>query len=492
MESIKRAFSLALIFTAFAFSAEAQSFDEYLNQTLAEFDSFKKKSEAEFEAFRDKANAEFAALMGQTWREEQTKPPVPQPSIPEPPTPAVAEPDVEPTNDPIPVVKVTPKVEPQSEEKPKPIVPIAEEQSVPQRASFAFDYYGTRCGINIDESHKFTLGSTKERDVAKAWKTLSDDKYNDIINEALSWRTALELSDWGYVTFLREFAQAYFGAAAPAEAIVTQMYILSQSGYDARIARSNDNLYILLPIQAQVYDYPYLSIDGTNYFVIEDEGSNSSFAVFDNKFPQSQSVSLVIEQEPKLDVKATSPRSLVANLYPETAVSIAINRNLIDFYNDYPRNNNWNIYAQASLSQRTKDMLYPTLKKSIAGKSNIQAVNIILNFVQTAFEYQTDDEQFGVERPLFAEETLFYPYCDCEDRSILFATIVGDLLSLDVVLLHYPEHLATAVAIGDNVSGDYVTLNGEKYLVCDPTYIGAKAGIAMPALKSAKVEIITI
>ncbi len=493
MKSMKRVFTLALIFTAFAFSAEAQSFDDYLNQTLADFDSFKKKSEAEFEAFRDKANAEFAELMGESWREEETKAPVPQPSIPEPPQPVVAEEDVEPTSDPIPVVKVTPKVEPQSEEKPKPIVPIAEEkQSVPQKASFTFDYYGTACGINIDASHKFSLGSTKERDVAKAWKTLSEDKYNAIINEALAWRTNLELSDWGYVTFLRKFTQSYFGTASPAEAIVTQMYILSQSGYDARIARSNDNLYILLPIEAQVYDYPYLSIDGTNYFVIEDEGSNSSFAVFDNKFPQSQSVSLVIENEPKLDVKSTSSRSLAAKLYPETAVSIATNKNLIEFYNDYPRNNNWNIYAQASLSQRTKDMLYPTLKKSIAGKSNIQAVNIILNFVQTAFEYKTDDEQFGVERPLFAEETLFYPYCDCEDRSILFATIVGDLLSLDVVLLHYPEHLATAVAIGDNVSGDYVTLSGEKYLVCDPTYIGAKAGIAMPAFKNTKVEIITL
>ena len=89
--------------------------------------------------------------------------------------------------------------------------------------------------------------------------------------------------------------------------------------------------------------------------------------------------------------------------------------------------------------------MYPKLTQQIKGKSQKDAANILIDFVQTAFEYQTDDVQFGYERPLFADETFFYPYSDCEDRSILFAHLVKDLLGLDVVLLYYPGHLATAV-----------------------------------------------
>ena len=112
--------------------------------------------------------------------------------------------------------------------------------------------------------------------------------------------------------------------------------------------------------------------------------------------------------------------------------------------------------------------------------------------MQTAFEYQVDDEQFGYERPLFADETFYYPYSDCEDRSILFSILVRELLNLDVVLLNYPGHLATAVHFTDNIEGDYMTIDNKKYIVCDPTYIGATIGEAMPQYKNEKAKIVKV
>ena len=40
-----------------------------------------------------------------------------------------------------------------------------------------------------------------------------------------------------------------------------------------------------------------------------------------------------------------------------------------------------------------------------------------------------------------------------------------------------------------DVNGDYLTVGDEKYVVCDPTYIGAPVGRTMPDMdnKSAKV-----
>ncbi|NCE72853.1 hypothetical protein D1136_08020 [Odoribacter sp. Z80] len=65
-------------------------------------------------------------------------------------------------------------------------------------------------------------------------------------------------------------------------------------------------------------------------------------------------------------------------------------------------------------------------------------------------------------------------------------------MGLDVVLLHYPNHLATAVASGDDVPGDYLMLDGRKYLVCDPTYINAGIGEAMPQYKQIKAEVMRV
>ena len=126
------------------------------------------------------------------------------------------------------------------------------------------------------------------------------------------------------------------------------------------------------------------------------------------------------------------------------------------------------------------------------GMDEQTAVNFLLRFVQTSLRYKTDEGQFGKENYLFPEETLHYPYSDCEDRSILFAWLVHTLLGMDVVGLDYPGHVATAVRFKGKVSGDAVMHNGKRYVVADPTYINASAGMAMPAFKKNKPGVIKI
>ena len=43
------------------------------------------------------------------------------------------------------------------------------------------------------------------------------------------------------------------------------------------------------------------------------------------------------------------------------------------------------------LKSRLKSALYPKLRQTIEGKSRVEAADILLRFVQTAFDYQTDD-----------------------------------------------------------------------------------------------------
>ena len=62
---------------------------------------------------------------------------------------------------------------------------------------------------------------------------------------------------------------------------------------------------------------------------------------------------------------------------------------------------------------------------------------------------------------------------------------------MPVVLVHYPgRHLATAIRFSDSsITGDYILVDDEKYLICDPTYEGAKLGMGMPQLKNIPVKI---
>jgi hypothetical protein len=120
------------------------------------------------------------------------------------------------------------------------------------------------------------------------------------------------------------------------------------------------------------------------------------------------------------------------------------------------------------------------------------AVNKLLQFVQTALVYGYDDKVWGGDRAFFAEETLYYPYADCEDRAVLFSRLVRDIVGLNVVLLYYPGHLAAAVEFNEEGLGDYLLYGKKKYIVCDPTYIGAPVGRTMPNMNNQEAQIIIL
>jgi hypothetical protein len=120
-----------------------------------------------------------------------------------------------------------------------------------------------------------------------------------------------------------------------------------------------------------------------------------------------------------------------------------------------------------------------------------QRVDFLLRFVQTAFEYETDQEQFGREDYLYPEETLYHPASDCEDRSVLFAWLVRRVLGLEVAVLDYPGHVATAVSL-DRGDGARVRIDGRTLMVADPTYTNARAGMVMPAFRNQQPGIIPL
>ncbi len=468
-------------------------FDEWRKQSTQDFETFKAESEQEFRDFREKANAEFAEFMSRSWEEFRALQGIPAPKSPDPVKLPVVEPDRKPTADPLPFGKVTPLSTP--EPRPQPIAPI--KTPIPQpvtpapvKPGFSFLFFNTDCRVNVDNTMRFSLRDVSEKSVAQAWKTLSGNQYDTLISDCLSLRNRLNLGDWGYMLLLKTLSEKFLNKESN-EAVLLQMFILTQSGYKVRIARIGDHLALLIPFRETLYEYSFANIGGVKYYVMNKYLKGQSFYVYNHEFPKEQYFSWQTGQ-PKLAEKLTTPKTFTSARYPEIQASVQINQNLIDFYNSYPKTSHWNLYVQAGLSETVKQTLYPVLKQVIAGKSNPEAAGILLNFLQTTFKYQTDDEQFGYERPLFADEDFFYSYNDCEDRSILYALLVKDLLGLEVVLLHYPRHLATAVCFPENVTGDYLTINGKKFVFCDPTYMGASIGTAMPDYKNISADVIKL
>jgi hypothetical protein len=147
-------------------------------------------------------------------------------------------------------------------------------------------------------------------------------------------------------------------------------------------------------------------------------------------------------------------------------------------------------YFAASMSVVARDALLRQLRPLVEGRDEIDAVQLLLRFVQTAFAYQTDNEQFGRDKPFFPDETVFYAFSDCEDRAVLFAYLVHTLLDKEVIGLAYPNHVATAVSMRGGVRGAMVRYRDMDFVVADPTYVNADVGMVMPQFKDARPQVI--
>lgn len=462
-----------------------ERFSQRQSQARQQYDEARRKAEEEYAAFRKRANEQYAAAMQRAWQRMGVQPAVPKPEEPAPPRPPKPPVDKLPSTNPLPQAEVVPPVV----LPPAPLPPIpAPEPTIP---TMQVPFYGTLCDLHTaTEGLRFRLAAVDEKNVSKAWQSLSAEKYDGLLHDCLAQREAMHLSDWGYLQLLGRACEQLLGKGSN-EAVLLQAYLLAQSGYRVRLARTSSRLALLMPFNRTVYGYSYTTIDGVKHYLLSHEKSDELY-VCSAEFPREQVADILMNRLPDLGSDPHQSRTLQAQRFGTMKAIVAVSQRLIDFLNEYPLSDAWNYYALAGLSDGVKATLYPTLRSQLKGKSHQKGALMLLDFVQTAFDYATDQEQFGYERPLFGDESLYYPKNDCEDRSILFAILVRDLLGLDVVLVHWPGHLATAVAFPEEVDGDYFTVEGRRYTVCDPTYIGAGIGETMPQFQNVKANLVTL
>lgn len=455
------------------------------------FDAFTQQSVDEFNRFREACNQRYVEFLRQAWVECEAQKAIDRPKEEWLPPVIVKEDRAHPAvNRPISIETVV--FPPKDTIRPHPFSPVVE-RPVDQDIC-CFDFFNTQVSVRVAERCRFRLESVDERGIAAAWESLSGPAFDNALVDCLQFRDKHRLCDWAYLLLLHGFSHSFFDTDN--EATLLTAYLFSQSGYQMRLGRSEGKLFLLVATDYQIYNQPFYTLDGQRYWALGQ--TSSSLRAVSHDFPGGRPLSLAIEESPLLECSASEER-IRTSFDDVVSVSCQVNLNLLALYDCYPDGqwgNNpltrWALYANAPLDPYVRTSLYPALQEVLSGKSLSEAADILLNFVQTAFSYQSDDKEWGYDRSFFAEETLFYPYADCEDRSILYARLVRDLLGLDVVLVYYPGHLATAVKFPKEIPGDYLELDSGRYLVCDPTYIGASIGMTMPTVKGIPAQAILL
>ncbi|MBR2195277.1 MAG: hypothetical protein IJ911_06635 [Salinivirgaceae bacterium] len=370
-------------------------------------------------------------------------------------------------------------------EAPKLPVMAKSEPSGFKPSTASFNFYGNNVDVRYDRNESVRIGTINEQSISDMWDQLSKTNYSCTVTDLLKWQSQLNMNDWGFYMLTKQTV-ADITSNQNSRVLLT-WFLLTKANYKARLAYKGNNLYLLLAAANNIYGMPYFTFDNQRYYLLEGKANN--VYTYNRDFPEARSIVDLNIYKPLNGNESLKNRKIdFKHEGEEYEFSIRYDQNTINFYNDYPQAD-IKIYFDATVSRATKESLTEALMPVMSGMSAVDATEFLLKFVQS-FAYKTDDQQFGHEKFFFPDEMFYYPYSDCEDRSVLFAYLVKQLVGLDVIGLNYPGHMATAVCFNSNVEGSYIEHNGRRYTICDPTYIGAPVGLAMPQFAKVAAKIV--
>lgn len=436
--------------------AQEEEFEQFVDNILHEiqntdstfhrnFHLFRDSIAKEFSNFRDSVNREFAKFLEQSW---ETFPIIP------------------------------------------PTTPIrynqvlsSRNQTISKIYSHETDeknFFGIEIDIHFPENIPTETTEISEKSVGQIWLALGNSDFSTCLAECLLLSSHLNLNTWGYYQLISHITRQQ--PVSPDIRIIMQCFLMNHRGYKCRMGIINDReLVLLLPFNTKVYSFYHILINDIPYYIPE----KKEFAV--NKLKTysreikfaTQTPDLFLHTPLKLGQNKFSRKEFIFN---KKKIILPVNEHLIDFYATYPTCD-LRVYASAPIDTTLLVPLREVLRKDSSGYTHTCE---ILRFMHACFKHQSDSIVWGRERYFFAEESLYYPYLDCEDSAILFRHLVNRLTGLEAILVIYPEHVAVAVDLPYRGMEKCVTHHDKKYMICEPSYIGALPGKQIPSMEETR------
>lgn len=355
-----------------------------------------------------------------------------------------------------------------------------------------FEFYGLPIQVpRVDFSITDKLYSNG--DYAAQWRSLQKQEVAERVLPAMkNVASDAGLNDYLLYQLVNFYVDSKFPDADATSRMSTVHYLLAHLGYDARIATTGDGTPLLLiPFNQTIYSRTYLMMADKKYYVFEPEGFSLAKSgpqpIMTCRLPEGTDGGksmdlrlgeLRLPENPKKFDLAYGPLHLTGE----------VNENLMPVLYHYPQMP-VSDFANSNIQPDLRRSLVKQMKEQLSGMSGDEAVAKLLEFMHSVFDYATDEDNHGFEKPYFLEEMLYYPKNDCEDRAIFYTYFLWNALGKPTQLISFPGHEAATVCLDTPVEGTAYDYDGETFYISDPTFIGSKTGMIMPTYRTTPPKI---
>lgn len=477
--------AITLFFIGATSTTFAQTFDDYKKKIREEYSAFEKETQQSFDDFVSRIDREFAGYLSGNFTSHSTEITKFQPEKPKPETPPVMEEEIVYSDNKIPYVMDN--FQPVFQGPVYPGIQKSEDLNFDKK-HIDVNFLGWPLYFDIDNSvENIKIHSISPEGISNYWTEMSSINYNHFLYQLGDVSGTLNLNQWAYYQLIKECSKQIYPGKENLQTLF-QWFMLTRSRYKTRIGYTEDKLMLLLPSIYTIYNTDYITLNRTNYYVMD--GSGEQLETYEKDFPEADLFMNMVIDRPLYtnEIKKSRDYNFAYNNVKHT-VNLNYDEEMIKFYKTIPLSD-IRIYFSSTVSNRTKESVKKAFTPLIKDLSETEAINLLLSFVQQAFPYKTDIYAYGKERYFFADEVLHYPFSDCEDRSVLFTYLVKTLLTNDVAAISFPGHMATVISTNEPVIGASLSYNNKIFIIADPTFTGAPAGMLMSTLQDKEATLI--
>ena len=362
---------------------------------------------------------------------------------------------------------------------------------VPPAHSVKVDFYGLEPQFDIPPSLRKAVLTRAA--LSDWWNNMATAMDPQLLRSLAAFKQAYYLNDWDMLFFLEQLSKQLF--RQPKAQTAWTWFIGIQMEMDLRLLETGDQWFIGYNSLQVPVAIPYVTLGQKRYFM---------FAVRDQSLRQVKTYPEFsgFDQLQPLNMQQNS-RLYLGEQWRNREIDFSFNHSQWHMtlpYNVY-RVEHTKVYPQLQLKdylntpwpQSLQDSVQQQLQVWVGKMPEHERWEFLLAMVQQGFAYETDQQQFGKEKYLTAEEMLFYPYSDCEDRSYFLKGLLKAVAPETIIGVRFPNHVALGVLDNNNDPDDYsVRLNGNVYVLLDPSYLNAGPGQLMPGLSKQTPEAIVL
>lgn len=343
-----------------------------------------------------------------------------------------------------------------------------------------------------------TCGGVDEKNIVSFYRQMERKDYRTLLDGLYQKKQELQLNDWLFYQLMRQSIGELFQQKRPLEQELTCWFLLSQAGFDTRLTYLEQRVFVYAYATDEIFEIPMIEDKGKTYVRLtnqaQGEGNNQEALYLLNFVarPSGQAFSFYLKTLPKL--KPEVSKKMVRFNYNGTPIQLEVqyNKTIVEVMKNYPLIAERE-YLELPLSEILSQSLLPQFRELLKDKTPRQALELLLAFTRSSFEYKEDKAFFGKSKPMIADEVFFYPYSDCEDRTALFYAMVKELLDLPMIVIAFPDHLTVAVRLAEELPGAVIAYNGKRYYICDPTgpVNSSEIGVFPRSYENSEFEIIS-